>query len=124
MAEPVRADIKVREFSSIVEVRIEHPVNDRGFCMNVSSGAVECRGAEIGLLVEVHAAPARLQPLRLNPKDNPVGRSRHCDLADHLAVSTFETAGTGFWIWLSGSESCLQYERKAIVSDLCNIRTS
>jgi len=48
-------------------------------------------------LVEVHAVPARRQPLRLNTKDDPVGRSRHCDLADYLAVSTFETAGpSGF----------------------------
>ena len=45
----VIADIEVREISNIVEVRIELPVNDRGLCMNVSSGAFECRGAAIGL---------------------------------------------------------------------------
>jgi hypothetical protein len=48
-------------------------VNDRDLCMNVSSGAFECRGAAIGLLVEVHAVPARRQPLRLNTKDTPLG---------------------------------------------------
>src|SRR5262245_9622528 len=82
----VCADIEVRQISGVVEVRIEHPVNGRRLCMNVSSGGIECWIAAIGLLVEVHAVPALCQPLRLNPKDDAVGRGGYCDLADHLAL--------------------------------------